>query len=153
MLTSWDAITLEQLRRHRCDLIDQIERACGSQFEEVRHRLDDMIAREEATRRRGRILQLLQEHDLPLPSKQRFADSGLISDQFIESLMTAANDEVIRERIEERAALVRSACNWRENHRARDRRPRSRGQVAVESMFDRGRGQTAAQFAAALRGA
>jgi hypothetical protein len=153
MPTSWEAITLEQLRRHRSDLVDQIERACGSQFEEVRHRLDDMIAREETTRRRGRILQLLQEYDLPLPSKDGIVDSCLVSDQFIESLMTAANDEVIRERIEERAALVRSAWNLRESHRTRDRRPRSRDQATVESMLDRGRGQTAAQFAASLRGA
>jgi hypothetical protein len=153
MPTSWDALTLEQLRWHRPELISEIEQKYESQLEQVRQRLDEMIAKEQATRRRDYVLRLLQEHDLPLPTKDGVADSHLISQPFVESLVSAESDEEARRLVEERAALVRSAAKWNGGDRARASRPRSRDQAAVESISERGRGQTAAQFAAALRGA
>jgi hypothetical protein len=94
----------------------------------------------------------LQEHDLPLPTADGMADSYLISPQFVESLMSVPKDEDIRRLIEERAALVRSACNWKGNSRSRDRRPRSRDQVAVVSAAGGSRIENAADFAGSLRG-
>src|SRR5947209_7211746 len=44
---SWDKLTLEQLRRHRADLVCEVEQAYESQLEQVRARLDEMIAKEE----------------------------------------------------------------------------------------------------------
>jgi hypothetical protein len=46
-----------------------------------------MVAREQSQRRRERILQLLQEHDLPLPSSDGVAESQLVSPQFVETLV------------------------------------------------------------------
>src|SRR5215204_3924592 len=54
---SWHSLTLEQLRRHCPELIVEVEHSYESQLAEVRNRLDEMIAKEEASRRRDRILQ------------------------------------------------------------------------------------------------
>jgi hypothetical protein len=153
MPTSWDALTLEQLRRHRHELIIEIEQEYESQLEQVRQRLDEMIAKEQTTRRRDYVLRLLQEHDLPLPTKDGVGDSYPVSQRFVDSLLRAESEEEVRRLVEERATLICSAARWNWGDRSRDRRPRSRDQAAVESMLDRVRGQTAAQFAAALRGA
>src|SRR3954454_10414842 len=71
-------VTLEQLRHERLDLVQEIERAYDSQLRDVRNRLDQMIAREQAERRRNRILELLAEYDLPLPSSDGVLDSHLV---------------------------------------------------------------------------
>lgn len=152
-LLTIDSITLEELRRHRPELVIEVEQGYEFQLSEMRQRLDAMIAQEQTSRRRDYVFQLLQEHDLPLPTKEGVADSYLISQPFVESLMSAESDDDARRLVEERAALVRAAARWNTDDRAHHRQPRSRAQEAVESLIDRGRKQTAAQFATALRGA
>jgi hypothetical protein len=151
-LLTLDSLTLEEFRLHRPDLISEIELAYESQLDRVRKELDEMIAKEEVQRRRERILQLLQEHDLPLPTADGFADSYLVTPQFVETLMHAANEESVRQLIEERAALVRSAVDWSGQQRfSTARRPQSRDQLAVlQRTVGRhmGNGQ---EFAAVLR--
>jgi hypothetical protein len=146
-----DSITLEQLRRIRPELIAEVEQGFETQLTEVRNRLDEMNAKQEVSRRREHILQLLQENDLPLPSADGAADSHLISPQFVESLMSVASDEMIRHLVEERAAIVRSAWKWEQRDRSRANRPRSRDQAAIESSAGRGRIETASEFAASLQ--
>jgi hypothetical protein len=152
-VTTFETLTLGQLRRHCPELILEVEQAYEVQLEQVRARLDEMIAKEEASRRRERVLQLLQEHDLPLPSKDGIVDSQLVSPQFIETLMRAADDEAIRQLVEERAALVRSACNWNGAKLSKSSRPRSRDQFALAPAVNGSGVQSAAEFAATLRGA
>jgi hypothetical protein len=145
-------LTLEQLRCHRPDLISEVERAYESQLERVHTQLEAMIAKEGAQRRRERILQLLREHELPLPSSDGNGDSYLVSPQFLEMLMHAADEETVRQLIEERADLVRSACQWNGQPRGpASRRPRSLDQMSLAQRTSGGRIQTAAQFAAAVR--
>jgi hypothetical protein len=151
--TSWDQLTLEQLRRCCPDLVLELEQAYEPQLEQVRARLDEMIAKEQVTRRREQIVELLEEHGLPRPMSAGARDSELISPQFVESLMQAPNVETVRRLIEERAALVHSAWRWKDSNTTTDRRPRSRDQVAIAASSGRGRVQSAAEFAAAVRGA
>lgn len=146
-----DALTLEQLRSLRPDLICEVEEAYERQLQEVQARLDEMIAREEASSRRERICQLLQEHNLPLPGSEG-ADSRVVSSEFIESLIQAADDQVVRRLIEERVELVRAACRWNGQHRPHDRRPRSRDQIGLASATSGSPVRSAAEFAAAVRG-
>jgi hypothetical protein len=109
-----------------------------------------MVAKEHAARRRDRILELLQEHDLPLPASDGVLDSHLVSNQFIETLMHAPNEEMVRNLIAERAAVVHSAWRW-SNSKRRTNRPRSRDQSAANGSTTGSRLQTAADFAAAIR--
>jgi hypothetical protein len=150
-LSSLDSLTLKQLREFRPDLICEVENIYETRLETVKARLDEMIAREEASRRRDRISQLLQEYDLPLPTSEGNSDANLVSSQFVATLMHAADDETVRRLIEERAELVRAACRWKDGRGASERRPRSRDQVAMASSSNGGPVRTAADFAVAIR--
>jgi hypothetical protein len=147
-----DSLTLEQLREHRPDLIAELERACGVQLDEARNRLDAMLIEDEAARRRQRIEQLLEHYDLPLPSASTTGPSRLVSAQFIETLMRADSDEQVQQLIEERAELVRSACEWRGQRQlaASSGRPRSRDQLALQKIAQLRRTHTAREFVAAI---
>ena len=147
-----DSLTLEKLRNHRPDLISAVEEAYEAQLQEVRGRLEEMIARDEASRRRERILQLLQENNLPLPSSEGVVDSQLVGPRFIETLMQAADDQTVRRLIQERAELVRAACQWNGHQSRNDRRPRSRDQVGLAAAANGTAVRSAAEFAAAVRG-
>jgi hypothetical protein len=132
--------------------VSEIERAASSQLEQAQAQLAAMVAREETQKRRERILQLLEEHDLPLPSGD-VAESQLVSPQFIEMLLRTEEDERVRSLIEERAALVRSAFEWRNAHHAPSaRRPRSRDQISLTHHGTSRSGRTAEEFADAIRG-
>jgi hypothetical protein len=147
-----DLLTLDHLKLHRPDLVREIELFREEELKGVQRQLDEATVREAAERRRERVLELLQEHDLPLPTKDGVADSHLVSRQFIETLMQAA-DEELRSLVEERAAIVRSAFRWANGKPASDRRPKSKDQLAIVAGRAAGPCRTAAEFAAAVRSA
>ena len=90
----------------------------------MRKQVDELAAREATAERRERILALIQEHDLPLPTSRRDAEFAALSVRSLSRrLMRAPNEETVRRLVEERAELVRSACKWDGGHRAR---PQSR---------------------------
>ncbi len=146
-----ETITLEQLRRERPELICEIEKAYDAQIDQVRRRLDEMVAKEEVSRRRERMLQLLQEFDLPLPESRDAAARRIVSDEFLESLMRAPNDAELRSLVESRAVLIRSASQWNSGRSSRERRPKSKDQLAVSASVGGGNLRSAAEFAAAVR--
>jgi hypothetical protein len=150
---SWAALTLEGLRLHRADLVEQIESAIAAQLEDARSRLDEMVAREAAARRRQRVVELLQEHSLPLPDAAAEAARQITSHEFVERLMNAADDDAVRRLVEQRAALVRSAHDWNGEPAARDRRPKCRDQFALACRGTGRRIASAREFAAAVSGA
>jgi hypothetical protein len=149
---SWDTLTLEQLNRHCPDLILEVEQAYESQLKDLRSRLDEMIAKEQASGRRERIVELLEEFGLPFPKQNANSKDAIVSDHFIESLMQAPNETALRQLIEERAQLVRSASQWNGGRRTSGRGPRSRDQIALAFAASANRAQTAAEFASAIRG-
>ncbi len=151
--TSWDSLTLEQLKQHRPELVLEVERAAESALTEMRSRLDEMIAKEEASERRQRIAELLEEFDLPQPKRNGSSTDRIVSDQFIQSLIQAPSENVLRQLVQERAELVRSASQWNGGQRSGGRRPRSRDQATVVAQVNGGRVQSAVEFAAAIRGA
>ncbi len=147
-----DSLTLEHLRLHRPDLVREIERYCDEELKAAQCQLEEAIAREAATRRRERVLELLQEHDLPLPAKNGAADSHVVSPRFIETLMQAVDDESLRQLVEERAALLRSASQWTNGRPAGERRPKSKDQLAIAFGSGVSPIRSAAEFAASVRG-
>lgn len=147
-----DALTLEHLRLHRPDLVREIERFRDEELTKLQRTLDDKLAEEAISRRRELVLEVLQEHDLPLPSKDGVVDSYLVSPQFVETLLQAPSDAMVRTLVEERAALVRSAARWSGGKPAKNHRPKSRDQMSLGSTRSGNRCPTAAEFAAAVRG-
>src|SRR5882757_2440113 len=94
--TSWDTLTLEQLKLHCPELILEVEQAYESQLQDLRSRLDEMIATEQASRRRERITTLLEEFKLPFPERNGKFNDGIVSDQFMQSLMQAPNESALQ---------------------------------------------------------
>jgi hypothetical protein len=148
----WDALTLEGLRLNRRDLVEQLEGGHAAQMEHVRNQLKEMAAREAASRRQQRVEELLEEHGLPLPDALGEAARQITSQRFVERLMNAADDDVVRRLVEQRAALVRSARNWDGNRCQSDTRPKCRDQLALACGGAGRRVASAQEFAAAVRG-
>ena len=151
--TSWGTLTLEQLKCHCPELILEVEQAYESQLKDLRSRLNEMIATEQASLRRQRIVELLEEFQLPLPDLNGKSKDGIVSDQFVQSLMQAPNEAALRLLVEERAKLVRFVSQWNGGLHSHRRSPRSRDQFALASAVSGGRVQSAAEFAATIRGA
>ena len=149
--TPLDSLTLADLRRHRPDLVREATLVVEQQLEQIRSQLDEMIAREEASHRRERILQLLQEHGLPLPATDG-PPSNIVSERFIESLINADDQQSIERLIQERADLVRSASKWNGNGRSNGHRPRSKDQIALAPGSSGTPIRNGQEFAHAVRG-
>jgi hypothetical protein len=143
-----DSLTLDQLQEHRPDLLHEALRDREAELERVRGELAAAVARDKVEQRRERILELLQEHDLPLPSRDGVLDSQLVDAAFIDTLMHAEDDEALQQLVEERVQMIRSAWQWANERRppAADR-PRSRDQLASAPSIS-----SAKDFAAAVRG-
>ena len=148
----WDELTLEQLRLHRPDLWTELEQAHATQLEKIEARLDQVAAREAAMTRRERIVELLQEHRLPLPGSREHPARQIVSEQFLETLMNARSDEALERLVEDRAALVGSASRWGDGQHRSGARPVSRDQAAVAFGAGGRPLRDAKEFAAAVRG-
>jgi hypothetical protein len=144
-----DSLTLDELRLRRPDLIDEAERELALQLGEFRRQLDEARAREQASQRRQRVCELLQEHGLPWPA----GDEGsrrIVSDEFVEALMKAVDEPAVRRLVRERAELVRCASRWIPEQLGR--RPRSKDQIAVALGANGKTIRDAKEFAVAVRG-
>jgi hypothetical protein len=150
----WDELTLDHLQLHRPDLVREMRAAHELQLEEMRKQVDELAAREATGQRRERIVELLEQHGLPLPSSgdEAVAVGSIVSREFLQSLVHAGDDQTLRRLVEERASLVRSACEWKSGGRRSDRRPRSRDQAAIPQTTDGGHPRNGEEFATVIRG-
>jgi hypothetical protein len=147
----WDALTLEQLELHRPDLVRELRRAHEFELEALRRRCDELAAREALAERRRQINELLAKHGLPLPTGTAKSQPRILSEQFLQSLLSAGDEATVERLVQERAELVRAARDWNGERRTAGSRPRSRDQAAIAGGGGR-RCESAAQFAAMLRG-
>ena len=150
-VVAWDALTVEQLELHRPDLLEELQRGSEEALTEARRRLDEVAARDALVKRRARVVTLLEEHELPTPYNRSEAARAIVSDEFIKSLIHAADEAQMRRLVEERAALVQSAARWNGEARA-SRRPVARDQFAAAAGPHRDPDQSAREFANAISG-
>ncbi len=129
----WDALTVETLRLHRPDLLEEIE---SIEIERLRSNLDDANAQSETLRRRQHIIDLLCEHRLSLPSGKKRPHGEVdstgptVSPSFFEMLMQIESEGQVEELIAERAELIRSTAKW-QDRLANSFAPKSRDQMSV----------------------
>jgi hypothetical protein len=134
------------LKLHRPDLLQELQQFQTEQLQSVQEQLDAATARAASIERRERIVQLLEEHHLPLPNSRHETARRITSDAFIETLLAATNEGDVKRLVEERAALVRSAHDWRSESTHRLPRPTSRDQLNTPTTTPR----TAQEFATAI---
>jgi hypothetical protein len=143
----WDALTLETLRLHRPDLVDEIEAASSSNLKSLREETEARIA---VLERGQRISDLLCKYGLPVPARLGVVGGGgqgIVNAAFIETLLTLVDDDEIERRIADRAKLVREASGW---HGQFARGPKSRDQLALGEARSR-QEETAQEFARGIR--
>jgi hypothetical protein len=146
----WDALTLETLRLHRPDLLEEIEAGNATRFQSLQEETEARIA---ILERGQRISELLGKYGLPVPARLGVSHGkaeGIVNAAFIETLLTLADDGEVERRIADRAELVREASNWRSEFVSRSG-PRSRDQLSIKDA--RGSEQrTSREFAKSLKG-
>jgi hypothetical protein len=147
----WDQLTVEHLQLHRPDLLAELKQGRDRELVRLRSEVDELAVREAAIERRRRIAELFAEHGLPLPGAVGGTARQIVSEQFMQTLMTAADDKSLQRLVKERAELVRAAGNWLLEADRGDRRPRSRDQALVRTGTQRN-GCGADEFVAAIRG-
>ena len=102
--------------------------------------VDRLRAERALLHRRFRVRQMLVEHGLPDPELAKGSQRELVSDCFVEHLLSLPDETLVREAIGERARLARAASGLR---------PRCRDQLLIE---DRSQPRDVGQFVAAIRG-
>jgi hypothetical protein len=107
---------------------------CEQQAAEIanlRLEVDRLRAKEAAEQRRATVRALLAEYRLPDPEATDPATKAIVSDAFVQSLLSASDAQAMRRLVEERAALVGDARLWR-HERTQYRRPVSRDQITLD---------------------
>jgi hypothetical protein len=150
-LFSWDALALDELKRHRPDLVQEIELAGESRLAVVQEELVELQARDAAARRRQQIFELLAGYRLPVPGDgSESGQNPVLSEQFMQMLLAAPDDAALEQLIADRAQLVEWARDRSREPRPTETKPRSRDQLATIADGGRRIG-SGKEFAAAVR--
>lgn len=132
-------LTLEDLRSARPDLVEAILAEASATTESV----ELSALREEVVRlrtsdtfrqRQAVAWRLLQEFKLPGLAAQSANDRALVSDLFIESLLSAPDEPAMRRLIQERAELI-AAARGLDRSESYLGRPTSREQQRIEPLL------------------
>ncbi len=126
---SWKELTVEGLTRGRPDLVDAIRQEQAGEIARLQARIDQLEAAEAVRQRHTRLRELLEEYKLPDPDTAEGWARSLVGPRFLEALLAAPGEEAMRQMIQERAELVRSAGAWAAASRPGDLRPQSRDQL------------------------
>ncbi|MHB1033223.1 MAG: hypothetical protein ACYC35_23950 [Pirellulales bacterium] len=132
---AWSALTLEDLSRHRPDLVEAIREEQAAESRRLEAEVRRLQEAEAGHRKRLLAGKLLRQFRLPDPDTADPSAKAIVSDCFMESLLAADDEAAMRRLVEDRARLAGG-------------RPSSRDQ----NLADSGRGRfDAKQFAAAIK--
>ncbi len=102
-------VSADQLRAARPDLVDAVQAEVRGQLAAVQGELDRLQACQSAQQRRAAAVRLLKEFKLPDPDQADAATKPMVSDLFLETLLAAPNEQVMRTLVQERASAIASA--------------------------------------------
>jgi len=140
----WDALTVETLRLHRPDILEQMQ---SEEARQLRLQLEEADGREKKLRHHQRVLQLLSDHGLPAPGGKT---NRIVSQVFFEMLLKTQDEAEIETLVAERAELRRFAPGWQSRGSLENPHAMSRDQAAV-LMPNHGERFSSADFARALK--
>jgi len=99
-------LTLDELKRHRSDLVEEILQEQADHVSRLQAEVDRLQAGEALRKKEATVRRLLAEFALPDPETAPGAARSVVSPRFLESLMAAADERAMRELVEDRARLV-----------------------------------------------
>jgi len=109
------ALTVEELKRQRPDLVQQLVQEQLAQIGQLQAEVDKLKAVEALLRKESLARRLLSEFDLPEPETAQGWARWIVSPRFFDSLLSAPDEKAMRELIEDRARLVRA---WQDSAHA-----------------------------------
>jgi hypothetical protein len=122
-------LTIEDLKRHRPDLIEAIAAETRAKIAGLEAEIDRLHAAEAVHARHDLIRRLLGEFQLPAPQAAAGWARSVVSERFVESLVAAPDEETVRRLIEDRARLVRGGSMLGRG----EGRPQSRDQSRLDA--------------------
>lgn len=124
-------LTLEDLNRDHPQLVESIRGQQAAEIERLQQEVDRLKALEAAHQRGESVRRLLREFDLPEPDASDPSANSIVSRQFMESLLAAADEPTMRALVEDRSRLVRALAGSDAARNLADSRPQSRDQHLV----------------------
>jgi hypothetical protein len=115
---------------------DVFQKLCHEQASEISRlqcEIDRLSAQGAAEVRRARALALLAEYQLPNPDSADAATKAIVSETFLQSLLSAPDESTMRRLVKERSRLVGSAKQWSQEHLLHTGRPTSRDQCTLDA--------------------
>jgi hypothetical protein len=102
------ALTAEYLKQNFPELVKEICREALDEQQRLKTEVQRLTTLDELHQKRESVRRLLREFNFPDPDSNNPKDKTIVSEQFLELLLAAENEEAIRELIEERAHLVQT---------------------------------------------
>jgi hypothetical protein len=121
-------LSADDLKRDYPDLVEAVCREQAAELGRLRAEVEQLRALEARHQKRELARGLLREFNLPDPDAPDPLAAAIVSDRFLESLLAAESEQVMRESVRERAELVRSLGGPQPARKGWDGRPLSRDQ-------------------------
>jgi hypothetical protein len=125
------ALTLDDFRRDHPQLLESIRQEQAAELQRLQAEVDRLNVLEATHQRREAVRRLLREFDLPEPDAADPSAKHVVSQQFIESLLAAADEPTMRALVEDRSRLVRTLSGGAPARNLAESRPQSRDQHLV----------------------
>ncbi len=129
--SAMDDLTVENLKRHRPDLVEAIGQEQAAELGRLRSEVDRLVAAKTLLEKRCAIRRLLADFNLPDPDLAEGWAKTVVSERFLDSLLAAPSEQAMREMVEERAKLARGAGGRRPQAVGSEPGPRCRDQSQV----------------------
>ncbi|MEN6495032.1 MAG: hypothetical protein ABFD16_12205 [Thermoguttaceae bacterium] len=126
------SVTLDDLKRQRPDLVEQLLHQPTAEVARLQGELDRLQTLEAVRQKQEVIHRLLAEHHLPDANATDPWSRLIVSPPFLESLLAASDESQMRAMVEQRARSVQEAGFARTTSSASPARPLSREQQQVE---------------------
>jgi len=128
----WSEVTLEQLRRHRPDLVEALLAGPADHVEQLQEEIQSLRA---AADRQARVFRLLHEAGLSVADAESAGSRAAVSPRFVELLLATAEESVVRELIDERARWARSSTGRGVAPQSREQTSEARSSPADAAAF------------------
>ncbi|MBN2024493.1 MAG: hypothetical protein JW809_17065 [Pirellulales bacterium] len=106
----WPALSVAALRQRRPDLVESLRAEADGELAALREELDALRAAQVAAARRAAAQTLLAQAGLPDLDADDPSARAVLDARFVESLLAAPDESVLRALIDQRARLVRAAA-------------------------------------------
>jgi hypothetical protein len=126
------------LCEQQSELVEKLCQEQAAEIAQLRLEIDRLRAKEAADQRRAVVRSLLAEYRLPDLDSVDVTTKAIVSETFVQSLLSAPDEQAMRRLVEERARLLSEAKSCRSDLRTPHRQPTSRDQNILEppNVFD-----------------